>query len=278
MPTIDIKKLKSALNNLIVNDLDKTFDAISNIINPDSSLANDLILLQSRHNRNKREANMGLNSSSNLDIQFNRITASLTNVIQEIKEKDLIATEIAKIDDLQDCVSSASPPIVDNPTVNSTSFSKPSTAKTNTPVKLFISYAHRDEDYKDELIISLKPMQRRGSIATWVDRKIQPGQDWDESIKYELENADYIIFLVSRYFLASDYIHDVEIKKALERQERKEVIIIPIIVSPCEFQDEPFAKFQALPKNAKAISTWDNVDAAYTDIVKQLGEIFIRRG
>ena len=74
--------------------------------------------------------------------------------------------------------------------------------------------------------------------------------------------------------MASRYINDVEIKKALDRYEKKEVLIIPIIVRPTDFSSMEISKFQALPKDGKPISTWRDRDEAWLDVVKQLKRVF----
>jgi len=138
------------------------------------------------------------------------------------------------------------------------------------PSKIFISYAHKDEAFKDELVIRLKGLQRNGYLITWHDRKIEPGQLWDAAIKSALDTASIIVFLVSPDFLDSDYIHNVEIKKAFERYHAGQCKIVPIIIRPCHFQDTAIGELQALPKNAKPISTWSDKDEAWYDVLEQL--------
>ncbi len=140
--------------------------------------------------------------------------------------------------------------------------------------KIFVSYAHADESYKDTLVnIHLKPMQRDGWIDSWDDRQILPGTAWNSEIKEQLEAADIILFLVSPDFMASDYIHDVEIKKALERHERGEVRVVPIIIRPCDWGSIGINQLQALPKDAKPISRWEDADEAWLDVVKGIKKI-----
>lgn len=45
------------------------------------------------------------------------------------------------------------------------------------PKKVFISYSHRDEDAMKELNKFLGPLERKGDITIWTDRKILPGQN-----------------------------------------------------------------------------------------------------
>lgn len=144
-------------------------------------------------------------------------------------------------------------------------------------VKLFISYAHKDESYKDSLVEHLSGMQRNGIIDGWQDRQILPGEEWDDEIKKELEAAQIIVFLVSSSFMASDYIHDVEIAKAIQRHEKGEVEIVPVIIRPCDFSSLKISKFQALPKDAKPIAKWELPDEAYLDVVLRLKHLIIRK-
>ncbi|MEM6542307.1 MAG: toll/interleukin-1 receptor domain-containing protein [Bacteroidota bacterium] len=119
----------------------------------------------------------------------------------------------------------------------------------------------------------LSGLKENGFISSWDDRKILPGQEWDNVIKRKLETAEIVLFLVSSSFIASDYIKDVEIKRTIERYERDEVIIVPIILRPCDFSSLPISRYRALPKDAKPISKWNDRDEALLDVVKGLKKL-----
>jgi hypothetical protein len=138
---------------------------------------------------------------------------------------------------------------------------------------LFISYSHADEKFKVELVKHLSGMRRMGLISEWNDRQIYPGKEWDKEIRDKMEKADIILFLISSDFMSSDYINDIEIGKAIDRHNLELVSIVPIIVRPCDFASLPISKFQALPKNAKPISRWDDQDEALLDVVNSLKKI-----
>src|SRR6185295_13371991 len=137
-------------------------------------------------------------------------------------------------------------------------------------VKVFISYAHKDEMYKDQLVAHLSALKNLGIIQQWDDRQITVGQSWDHEINSAMNEAELILLLISSDFLASDYIVSKEISAALERSRRNETKLVPIIVRPCDFADTPLAQFQATPKNAKPISTWSNQDEAFLDVLQHL--------
>ena len=133
-------------------------------------------------------------------------------------------------------------------------------------VEVFFSYSHRDEDLRDELAKHLSILQRRGVIDAWHDRAIEAGAERQSEIEQQLNRADIILLLVSADFLASDYCYDVEVRQAMERQEAGEARVIPVIVRPVDWQDAPFGKLQALPKDGKPITKWDDQDEALLDV------------
>lgn len=134
------------------------------------------------------------------------------------------------------------------------------------PIKVFFSYSHRDEEFKDELVNHLSILQRQGVIDGWHDRLISPGSEWDREIDDYLNSADIILLLISADFLASNYCWGVEVKRALERHEAGEACVIPIVVRAVNWKNTPLAKLQALPKNAKPIRSWEDRDEAFTNV------------
>lgn len=135
-------------------------------------------------------------------------------------------------------------------------------------VRAFCSYSHRDEEYLNELRIWLRGLERQGHFHWWHDREIPPGWEWEEVIDRNLRTAEVILLLVTPDFMGSDYVHENEIGQAVERHERGEARVIPIIVRPADWEWASFGKLQALPKDAKPITTWLNRDEAWLDVVR----------
>ena len=144
------------------------------------------------------------------------------------------------------------------------------TQKTTMPPKLFISYSHIDEHFKDCLITHLSTLQRSQKILEWNDRKIIAGTEWDSVISKHLSESEIILFLVSPDFIASQYCYDKEVATAMEMHENRKAVVIPIILRPCDWGETPFSKLQATPRDARPISLWENRDLAYLDFVKHL--------
>ena len=136
--------------------------------------------------------------------------------------------------------------------------------------KVFISYSHKDESYREDLEDHLSTLRRKEVISVWHDRKILPGQEWKGEIDENLNNADLILLLISPSFLASDYCYDIEMQKAIENNKAGRCQIISIIIRPCDWPDCEFSKFQLVPKDAQPVSTWDNKDEAWLDAITKI--------
>ena len=135
-------------------------------------------------------------------------------------------------------------------------------------IKVFLSYSHADEQYKNELDKHLAVQRKRGKIEIWNDRKIIAGKHIHDEIDNQLENADIIILLLSSDFFASDYCYSKEMKKALEMHEVGNNVIIPVIVRPCDWLDSPLKDIVALPEDGVPVSKWQDADEAYLNVVK----------
>lgn len=138
------------------------------------------------------------------------------------------------------------------------------------PKKVFISYSKTDKDYLSTLKTQLSPLRRQGLITTWDDTDLKPGEIWDAAIRRELNAADIIILLVSADLIATDYVWEVEMTAALAREE---ATVVPVIIRPCQWQNAPFARLNALPEKGKPISTWANPDEAWAQVVGKIGEV-----
>ncbi|WP_164001716.1 M4 family metallopeptidase [Pyxidicoccus caerfyrddinensis] len=141
------------------------------------------------------------------------------------------------------------------------------------PLTIFYSYSHKDERFRDTLATHLSLLRREGLLEEWHDRNIDGGEDWRQAIDQHLESADIIILLVSADFIASDYCWGVETARALERHRDGTARIIPIVVRPTNWSSAPFAGLQALPRNARPVSTWPNRDMAWMDVANGIREV-----
>ena len=135
-------------------------------------------------------------------------------------------------------------------------------------LNIFLSYAHEDEAMKTQLDKNLIMLKKSDKVYVWQDRQIMAGTEWDEAIAKELAAADIILLLISVDFNNSQYIWDKELKIALERHQRNEARVIPVILRTCEWSEMPYAGLQALPTGARPINSFADADVVYTDVAK----------
>ena len=151
-----------------------------------------------------------------------------------------------------------------------------------TPLEVFISYAHADETLRKELEKHLSLLQQRKLITGWHDRQIPAGAEWEGEIDAHLNSAQIILLLISADFLASRYCYSIEMKRAFERHEAGEARVIPIILRPVDWEQEPsLHKLQALPTSAKAVTTWQTpptYDEAFLDIARGIRKVVEEHG
>ncbi len=141
------------------------------------------------------------------------------------------------------------------------------------PIEILFSYTREDEDLRDRLETHLASLKRQKRIICWHDRHIRAGRVWNLEISTHLNTADIILLLISADFINSDYCNQVEVERALERHEKGEVFVIPVILSPADWKEEKFGKFQALPRDAQPIIEWPHLDIALYNVAKGLKEI-----
>ncbi len=113
--------------------------------------------------------------------------------------------------------------------------------------KVFISYSHRDSDWLKELQIHLKPLEREGIVNRWDDTLIKGGELWRKEIEEALSEARVAILLVSKHFLASEFITKNELPPLLNAAKKEGALILPVILSPCRFSaTNTLSSYQAL--------------------------------
>ena len=138
-------------------------------------------------------------------------------------------------------------------------------------LEAFLSYAHEDEELRIELGKHLSALEHKGLIRTWHDRMITPGAEWKDVIDTQLETSGVVLLLISSDFIHSKYCNEIEMKRALERHDRREALVIPIILRPVAWKDSPFAKLQVLPKDGEPVTKWPNQDDAFVNITESIG-------
>lgn len=103
-------------------------------------------------------------------------------------------------------------------------------------------------------------------LSQWSDQRILAGTKWSPEIRSQMDNADILVFLVSRDFLASEACKDEWIyAKSLAEERRR--IFIPIVLRPCAWEDyDTMRDHLALPNDGNAISKFPDEDEAWQQV------------
>ncbi len=134
-------------------------------------------------------------------------------------------------------------------------------------------YARNDQDLCKKLDRHLASLKHDYDLKTWFDCEILPGENWEEAIKTQLDQADLILLLISADFVASDYCYNKEMPRALERHDRKEAKVIPILLRPVRWSKKPFEGLQMLPNNGQPVTQWSDSDVAFLDIAQGIERV-----
>jgi len=146
------------------------------------------------------------------------------------------------------------------------------------PLSVFISYAHRDKELRDQLERSLKIFERLGMIRLWYDGAIGPGEEWEAAIRQNLEEADIILLLISPDFISSDFCWKLEMHRAMERYETGDAVVVPILLRPvAAWEKAPFSILQILPDDGRAVIEWESLDEGLVQIARGIEALLIKR-
>lgn len=140
-------------------------------------------------------------------------------------------------------------------------------------LRAFISYSHKDEDFKNEFVKHLHPLEKLGLIENWYDNKIQPGDHISDSVFKEMSISDIVFLLISIDYLNSDFCYNKEMQTALSDMKKRNIKVIPIILRDCFWKKTPFKDLKSLPKDGKSIISYINKDEAYTSIAEEIFNI-----
>ena len=131
---------------------------------------------------------------------------------------------------------------------------------------MFISFAHEDQPFRDGVVEHLAMLRHDGLIDAWDDERIDPGSEWDAEIRRRLEAAQIVLLMVSSSFLSSQYIWQVELRRAIERHEAGDAYVIPVFCRDCDWQGAPFERLQGVPREGRPIAEVPSRDRAFKQV------------
>ena len=145
-------------------------------------------------------------------------------------------------------------------------------AATSQQVHVYTSYASRDKQMRKRIQKHLSNVKCEGLKITWTDGEILPGQDVTSTREERLKRADIMLLLVSADYLDSMEESNVglEIARAVQRHNKGQARVIPILLRSCGWEDAPFARLSVLPENKLPIDLAPHREQVYTEIRKAI--------
>lgn len=119
---------------------------------------------------------------------------------------------------------------------------------------------------RDEMEKHLAVLKRNGHIVDWYDRRILPGQAFQDLIDQQFDSADIIMLLISANFFQSTACVQ-EMERALKLRETSATMVLPVIVRPCDWKSSAISDLLVLPTDGIPITTWGNRDEALVNVV-----------
>lgn len=135
-------------------------------------------------------------------------------------------------------------------------------------MKIFISYSHFNEQELNNLLKTNALVKNLEGI--WYDRKMNGGDEWNNSIELELNDADVVLLLISQKYLKSNACNK-EKDYAKNLSDKKGIKIISIILEKCDWKNDTWLSDRlAIPTDGKAIQDFENPELFYEDVNKWL--------
>ncbi|MCL2860945.1 MAG: GTP-binding protein [Firmicutes bacterium] len=140
--------------------------------------------------------------------------------------------------------------------------------------QIFICYSHKDRKFKERLAKHFNSLARRDLLIYWDDSKIEAGDKWKKEIQTALNKSCVAILLVSKDFLDSEFITEVELPTILN--ETYNITSIPVLIGNCLYDEVTDIKDMQLinkPSECVSILTDDEQDKLCVKIVKKAKSI-----
>ncbi len=111
--------------------------------------------------------------------------------------------------------------------------------------KVFVSHSSQDKPFVRDLVDELK--QR--NVQVWFDeRELQVGDSIVQGISKGLEDADYLLVILSKHSVASPWVQNELNAAMMEETSRRGIVVLPAVIDGCEIpillRDRIYADFR----------------------------------
>src|SRR5262245_6059471 len=106
--------------------------------------------------------------------------------------------------------------------------------------RAFIGHVPEDEEHKGTVVRHLTAQVHEGIVDLWHPGLLLPGRDRETDLRARLSWADFVLFLVSSDFLASEP-WERYLERAFDLHRKRGVVIVPILVRPVAMDGLPLS-------------------------------------
>jgi hypothetical protein len=132
------------------------------------------------------------------------------------------------------------------------------------------AYAKVDTSFQQALAEHLCQLDLDGLTLEWYQRPVTPEIDWTSAFDPRVNTASIILVLLSSDLFLSDYCSSREMQRACERHALQEALVIPLLLSPIEWQKDPFAQFQIPFLRVPIVTRWSPQGEDFSQLVHHL--------
>lgn len=137
--------------------------------------------------------------------------------------------------------------------------------------RIFISYAHRNQDWLDRVTVQLRSLELQDLADVWDDRRIGTGKPWSDEIERAIAGSRVAVLLLTPDFLASEFVCRVELPR-LFAERHKGLALLPVLIQHCGWRQVPeLAALQIRSCNAP-LSSLDpaQIDVELAELLKEI--------
>lgn len=144
------------------------------------------------------------------------------------------------------------------------------------PLKLFICAASQDQALCEELAMHLAPMEHQELIELVDDQDLALGQEADAQRIERIGQAAIVLLMLSPALLRG-LRRNVMIQEALKRYVSRQLVLIPVILRPTDWQVYSFGNLVALPRDGRSVTERGTSpasrDPVWVSIVRELRQV-----
>lgn len=138
---------------------------------------------------------------------------------------------------------------------------------------IFVCYSSKDRKYADSLVAQATQLNKNKLWVSHID-SIEVGENYRNYIQEKIENSSGAILLVSKSFLDSDFINNVELPLIFEQKKKsKNFKIVITLIENCNFQNNSYLASKHMI-NSKSTALKEISSRQYDLIIKEILEEF----